>query len=1429
MTQTAKLRVLLLPAALCLLAQGAAGQITCSATSVPPIVRAEGLAERLGDIVLQCTLQVIGLTEAGSSGQSSGYVSVNIAVNLNTTVTNNRNFGQGSSVTDAILVTNENNAQTPSAESVLGGPNPSYPLPQFGVLAASNRIEWTGVLFPIPGVGNFPGITTLRITGVRGNQFLLGSKNPLNAVVSIGSQQASILVTNNTLTLGLPIPAAGVEYRDGEKQGPAGIVTTLQCESQNISTSPFGGASFNGPPTFHARVSEGFATALRPLGSPSFGAAPGDDEAGYFAPGSGASNGGATQGSRLLARFYDIPAGIRLAVPSQVETGGLLLGLVDDADSVGAGGVLTGASGVRELSTDQGFGFVTYEVISADPVLQETADIPVIVGYLADVANGLPSTNQTMKASVVVAPISVIQTSDPVAPEPRFHDTSGDPVSIFRVLPCGDSQQPLTITTASPLPVTSAAAFYNVVLEAAGGVFPYSWSENSPFNPLPSGLSLSPAGVISGTPSAAGSYSVGIRVTDAARTPVARTFGIVVNDALTILTISPSPAARVQEPYGGTFLATGGVAPYTWAIVGGSFPSALNFDTQTGTISGTLTEPVTAVFTVRVSGSMGAMFDKDFSLPVSIGPPPVIITETSLPQATVGGTYMTRLDAEMGVAPYRWGIVAGALPPGLTLDPASGEIAGMPARAGEFGMTALVVDAAGETGLKKFSLEVVPPPQELPRLSVDPPRLLTAFVPGSPPRRRALLVSNPGRGSLNFDVNFSTKTGGDWLSVSPSGGSAMATQPAALFVTVDPAGTGPGTYFGAIEIESSASGKAIWIPVVMAISGRSQLLRLSRKGMTFTAVSGGGGTLPQRLRVLNDGAGTLNWSMVPETTSGGPDWLTAAPAMGSTEANSASAVAVAVQPGDLPPGSYYGFLRVLSPGAASSPRFTVVALNLLPPGADTGLIVDPIGLLFAGETGGPLPAARTIGLSNPSTNPVAVTSRRLTVERSPPSLVKPYGGEWFTHSPDQVVVGPGETIPVSVQPNLAGLEPGVYRGFIPLSFSGRTRTVRLNLIVREGSGSPAPARLQGTCVPATLVLELTSNSGGLPVSAGWPASIGVTVLDNCQQPMVIGNVTTSFSNGHAPLVLEHAGEGLWDENVNFSNSETGPVVLTIAASMLTPGDQVIDGQITRNLEVLPNPEGPPILTAGGVVHAASFENQPLAAGTIFSIFGEGLSERKIDLGQPFGGGALAASLPLSSELGGTRIIFAGQGSAPLLFSREDQVNAIAPFGLDVNEERDIYVQRGSTLSSAVSVNASQVTPAAFTQFGTGIGPASIQTVDGALVSANNPVSAGDVVIIFGAGLGEVSPPIEDGHASCEPDGVCLSDGSNLILRSVVSKPAVTVGGVPISVFFAGLSPSFAGLYQINATLPEGVPAGDAEVKISFGGFDSPDGVTIRVE
>ena len=98
-----------------------------------------------------------------------------------------------------------------------------------------------------------------------------------------------------------------------------------------------------------------------------------------------------------------------------------------------------------------------------------------------------------------------------------------------------------------------------------------------------------------------------------------------------------------------------------------------------------------------------------------------------------------------------------------------------------------------------------------------------------------------------------------------------------------------------------------------------------------------------------------------------------------------------------------------------------------------------------------------------------------------------------------------------------------------------------------------------------------------------------------------------------------------------------------------------------------------------------------------------------------------------------------------------------------------------------------------------------------------------MIQIFCTGLGAVEPPIEDGQPSCAPDDVCLPDGSNLILRTTVMRPTVTISGLLVpdgNILLSGLAPQFAGLYQVNLIVPEGVPSGNAEVVISVAGQES---------
>jgi len=84
-----------------------------------------------------------------------------------------------------------------------------------------------------------------------------------------------------------------------------------------------------------------------------------------------------------------------------------------------------------------------------------------------------------------------------------------------------------------------------------------------------------------------------------------------------------------------------------------------------------------------------------------------------------------------------------------------------------------------------------------------------------------------------------------------------------------------------------------------------------------------------------------------------------------------------------------------------------------------------------------------------------------------------------------------------------------------------------------------------------------------------------------------------------------------------------------------------------------------------------------------------------------------------------------------------------------------------------------------------------------IVNAANPAKSGEIVQVFLAGLGAVSPTVQDGDSApaAEP------------LARVLSDVVVTVDGVPCTIYYKGLAPMFAGLYQLNIQLPEGLSGG----------------------
>jgi hypothetical protein len=159
----------------------------------------------------------------------------------------------------------------------------------------------------------------------------------------------------------------------------------------------------------------------------------------------------------------------------------------------------------------------------------------------------------------------------------------------------------LTITTTS-LPGGTAGTAYSASVTASGGTTPYSWTITG----LPSGItatSATPAATISGTTDDNGTFSISVKVTDAASNTVSATLSLTIAQAAAlIITTSTLPNGTVNVAYSQTLAATGGVAPYTWSKTSGSLPAGFTLSPG-GMISGTSTTAATSTFTVQAADS----------------------------------------------------------------------------------------------------------------------------------------------------------------------------------------------------------------------------------------------------------------------------------------------------------------------------------------------------------------------------------------------------------------------------------------------------------------------------------------------------------------------------------------------------------------------------------------------------------------------------------------------------------------------------------------------------------------------------------------------------------------------------------------------------------------------------------------------------------
>lgn len=220
----------------------------------------------------------------------------------------------------------------------------------------------------------------------------------------------------------------------------------------------------------------------------------------------------------------------------------------------------------------------------------------------------------------------------------------------------------------------------------------------------------------------------------------------------------------------------------------------------------------------------------------------------------------------------------------------------------------------------------------------------------------------------------------------------------------------------------------------------------------------------------------------------------------------------------------------------------------------------------------------------------------------------------------------------------------------------------------------------------------------------------------------------------------------------------------------------------------------------GIVNAANFApiTNPIAPVEMISLFGSGMSSET----------AQAPAFPLPINLAGTEVLINGT-AAPLVYVSPTYITAVVPAAIhpDTGEPDDapwatFQVVNNGVRSNSAMVRAGFGAPGIFTTLENGTGEAAARHADYSLVNASHPAVAGETVLIYLTGLGLVTPAIPDGAAA--PDKP---------LSSTESGVYVYIDNQSATVSFAGLAPGFAGLYQVNAVVPQTPDSGDVSLNI----------------
>lgn len=985
----------------------------------------------------------------------------------------------------------------------------------------------------------------------------------------------------------------------------------------------------------------------------------------------------------------------------------------------------------------------------------------------------------------------------------------------------------LTLTIAKPQPLTiSSAALpsgpvnmqYSAALSASGGLPPYTWSVSS--GAPPAGLSLSTSGTVSGTPTTPGAYSFTVMVSDTAGATATAMASVSIQPAPLVFPPQSLPSGMFGVDYPQQQLTvTGGVAPYTWTVSSGSLPSGMTL-TSDGLLGGTPQSTPTSAARKQLVARAASTGANTYSVgltvtdsantqsttTISLGirqqsanliltagtltfavatpatntpPPQVVGVQSTLPTETLSYT--------LSVSPsVPWiSVTNGTMTPDsiqVSLTPAALSLA-----VGSYSTTLTATcsssSCSGSTQSFTVNLNITAVPAQL-QIQNSLLSFATTNTAGGV-LSQSINVSNSGGGSLGF---ASVSCEAPWCGVGGAPSSLTGGASAAIPVTVDPTGLGPGFYRTQVDIVASAGRGAVAVTLFISASAT---MTLAPAGAQFNMLAGGSPGNPTGSFLVAVNSSSISWSaaIVSLPNFPAPGWLVLQTTGGSSTSTQPGTVTFSIDPaaaGALAPGAYYGAIEVSSPDVSNSPEDFEVVLNVA--SASTPVVPEPQpgGLLFIGSAGGVLPPETvTVYSASPAAATFQASATTLT------------GGSWLSVSPttgSASTSAPGATL-VSV--DTSKLAPGVYQGSVSYSLSATAvRSVNVTLIATGSAQATTSAADKSSphaagCSASRLVPAQTGLVNSFSQPAGWPTLLQISLSDDCGVFVTNGQIVATFSNGDPPLGLPvvNATQGLYSATwaPAHPSSQT-----SISVTANAPGFAAATSQITGS--VIPN--AVPVITPNGAVHGFDpLVGGALAPGTIIAIYGKNLAASALQ----------ANAVPLPTIYNGTSALIGGM-PAPLYYVSPGQVNAQIPFELVPGSRYDVLISANGALTNPQPIQLTPATPGlAALPDGTLIA----QHADGSLVSAMSPATAGEYLVSYLAGLGDTNVPVQSGGPS--PSSPLAEPQNSLTL---------TINGTQYPTAFVGLTPGLVGLYQMNFQVPPGLPAGNLTITVSQNGVAS---------